>query len=68
MGDEVEFAVIQLKPRRYTKWHLLGLGLNFASDALDGLSGWFGTASLMVAQHAMQKDEDDQFKEIVSGS
>lgn len=68
MEDEVEFQVIQLKPHRYNKWHALAIGLNFVSDALEGLSGWAGTMSIMVTQHGMQKTEDQKFKEIVSGS
>jgi hypothetical protein len=68
MEDEVEFQVIQLKPHRYNKWHVLGLGLNFVSDTLEGLSGWAGTMSIFVAQHAMQKEEDRKFLEVISGS
>lgn len=68
MEDEVGFQIIQLKPHRYTKWHMLALGLNFASDALEGLSGWAGTLSIMMTQHGMQKAEDQKFQEITSGS
>lgn len=66
--DEVEFRVIPLAPKRYNRWHVLGLGLNFVSDILEDLSGWAGTMSIFVAQHAMQKEEDKKFLEVISGS
>lgn len=67
MEDEVGFQIIQLKPHRYNKWHALAIGLNFASDALEGLSGWAGTLSIMITQHGMQKDVDKRFGEVVHG-
>lgn len=65
--DEIETYVIQLKPQRYTKWHLLSMGLNFVSDTLEHYSGWLGTAAVAVAQHSMQLEVDKRFREVTSG-
>lgn len=66
--DEIETYVIQLKPQRYNKWHMLSMGLNFASDTLEHFSGWLGTAAVAVAQHSMQIEVDRRFGEQINGS
>jgi hypothetical protein len=66
--DEIETFVIQLRPVRYTRWNMVSMGLNFASDTLEHFSGWLGTFAVAAAQHDMQMREDKKFGEIVSGS
>lgn len=66
--DEIETYVIRLRPVRYTKWDVISLGLNFASDTLEHFSGWLGTAAVAATQHRMQEDMDKRFGEIVNGS
>jgi hypothetical protein len=65
--DEDTEVIYELRPARYDKWSIIGLGFNFASDFFDGVSGALGTASIMVLQHKMQMDVDKRFKEITSG-
>lgn len=66
--DEIETYVIRLQPQRYTKWNMLSMGLNFASDTLEHFSGWLGTAAVAAAQHSMQLEVDRKFGEITNGS
>jgi len=67
MDEDLEVQY-ELRPHRYDKWSVIGLGFNFASNFFDGVSGALSTASIMVLQHHMQLDVDKRFKEIVNGS
>lgn len=67
MEDEVE-VLFELKPARYSKWHVIGMSLNFTADVLESASNLFNGFTMMTAQYCMQRDVDDRFKEIINGS
>jgi hypothetical protein len=67
VDEEVDIS-FELRPARYSKWHVIGMGLNFTADVFEGASNLFNGFTMMTAQYCMQLDIDDRFKEIINGS
>jgi hypothetical protein len=64
--DEVE--VIQLQPRTYSKFAVLAIGLDFASDVCMLAANSLQALTVMTVQHDIQTDINKRFKEITGGS
>lgn len=67
MDEEVD-TQFELRPAKYNRWHVIGMGLNFTANVLEEASNLFNGFTMMTAQYCMQLDIDDRFKEIIDGS
>lgn len=67
MDEEVEIQ-FQLRPLQYTKWHVIGMGLNFLGSVAENAGELFDGLTMMTAQYCLKLDTDKEFERMINGS
>jgi hypothetical protein len=63
LGDE-EIQIIRFEPRRHTRWALICPVIDCLGDIAGSVELMFRQLGVYAAQHGLQVDYDNKFKEV----